>query len=263
MVHGGVNISKKVKRRMKIGYEVFITVLAVVAVTMSFLDLTERIDIADSKNLIILENSILLIFFIDYSVGLYLAQDKKIYIKKHIFSLIAIIPFNSFFRAFRVVRTLRVLMLYEVLQVFKFLRVLAFSRKVKHDINNFLRTSGFIYIILVSIAAIFFSAGAIYYAEPDIKSFDDALWWSVVTATTLGYGDITPQTHLGRIIASLLMFAGITFAGIYTGLITMYFINKKRKLNSLEDGKIDISHLSEKEVSEVKKYIEFIVSKRK
>lgn len=236
--------------------------MAVIAVTLVFLDLTGRISIADSRDLIIIENSILFIFFLDYILGLYLTENKKKYIKVHMLNLIAIIPINSIFRAFPVFRTLRVLLLYEVIQVFKILRIVAFGRKVKYDINNFLKTSGFLYIILVSIAAIFFSSAAIYYAEPSIKSFEDALWWSIVTATTLGYGDITPYTLLGRIIAALLMFSGITFVGIYTGLITMYFINNK-KINSLKDGRIDISHLDEKEVHEVLKYIDSIVSKRK
>lgn len=250
------------KQRIKIGYEIFIAILAVIAVTMVFLDLTGRISIADSRDLIIIENSILFIFFLDYILGLYLADDKKKYIKIHILNLIAIIPINSIFRAFPVLRTLRVLLLYEVVQVFKILRIVAFGRKVKYDINTFLKTSGFLYIILVSTAAIFFSSAAIYYAEPHIKSFEDALWWSIVTATTLGYGDITPHTMLGRGIAALLMFSGITFVGIYTGLITMYFINNK-KGNTLKDGRIDLSHLTEKEVDEVLKYIDFVISKRK
>jgi voltage-gated potassium channel len=59
-----------------------------------------------------------------------------------------------------------------------------------------------------------------YWAEPNFQSFGDALWWSIVTTTTVGYGDLYPETTIGRIIASILIFVGIELIGLVMGMVT-------------------------------------------
>ncbi len=56
------------------------------------------------------------------------------------------------------------------------------------------------------------------------------LWWSIVTATTVGYGDISPSTGLGRLIALILMATGIGLLGMITGSIATYFIKPETEL---------------------------------
>ncbi len=80
--------------------------------------------------------------------------------------------------------------------------------------------STLIQLALISLVAIFSGAIAVYIVEvPDprspIKSFGDALWWAISTATTVGYGDVVPVTALGRLVASLLMVVGIGSLGIF------------------------------------------------
>lgn len=58
-------------------------------------------------------------------------------------------------------------------------------------------------------------------------SYGNALWWSFVTITTVGYGDISPSTTFGRILASILMLVGIGFLSMLTGTISTFFLNKK------------------------------------
>lgn len=64
---------------------------------------------------------------------------------------------------------------------------------------------------------------AIREVEPALGSFADALWWSVVTATTVGYGDLSPASGVGRLIAVGLMLVGIGTIGMVTGSIATYF----------------------------------------
>lgn len=71
-------------------------------------------------------------------------------------------------------------------------------------------------------AIVSFFAITIYFVEkdvnPKINSLIDAFWWSFATTTTVGYGDITPITDLGKIIGMLLMLIGVAIFGIYTAL---------------------------------------------
>lgn len=251
-------------KHIRIAYEMFNVILVLIAVTFAFLDLIGKISIIESSKLLIIENSILAIFTIDYITRLYLSQNRKSYIKNHVFDLIAIIPFSSLFRTFKFVSIIRFFQMSEMVQVIKLLRLFAFLNKLRWKMSVFLKTNGFIYIILVTVATIFLGAVGIFYAEHNhsVNDFEDALWWSIVTATTVGYGDIAPVTSLGRIIACILMALGTTFMGIYIGTITTYFINKKKEPVSFETNKIDVSHLKNDEIEEVIKYIDYIVNKR-
>jgi voltage-gated potassium channel len=74
---------------------------------------------------------------------------------------------------------------------------------------------------------------AIYGAEhghnKSIESIGDAFWWSIVTATTVGYGDISPTTTEGRLIAIVLMLVGIGFISIFTATIASFFFDQNKE----------------------------------
>ena len=61
-------------------------------------------------------------------------------------------------------------------------------------------------------------------ANANIKTPSDALWWSVVTVTTVGYGDKYPVTDAGRVVAAILMTAGVGLFGTFTGFIASMFV---------------------------------------
>ena len=90
----------------------------------------------------------------------------------------------------------------------------------------------FHYTVLVAIAVVFMGALGMFLFERgenrSIGSFGDALWWAVVTATTVGYGDVSPVTLEGRAIAVVLMFTGIGIIGVFTATVaTMFFAEEK------------------------------------
>ncbi|MEU6080151.1 potassium channel family protein [Streptomyces sp. NPDC047108] len=62
--------------------------------------------------------------------------------------------------------------------------------------------------------------------DANITSFPKAVWWSIETATTVGYGDLYPVTAWGRVIAAVLMLAGITTFGMVTAAIATWFVGK-------------------------------------
>ena len=79
-----------------------------------------------------------------------------------------------------------------------------------------------ILIALVSFICIF---GYLFYVtEPQIETFGDGIWWALVTITTVGYGDITPLTTTGRIVAAGLMFIGLGLIATVTAIVSAKFI---------------------------------------
>jgi voltage-gated potassium channel len=83
---------------------------------------------------------------------------------------------------------------------------------------------------------VIFSALAILQVETDpnsnIKTAEDAIWWSYVTVTTVGYGDKFPVTTEGRIIASVLMTAGVGLFGTFTAFVSSWFLAEKKEEES-------------------------------
>jgi voltage-gated potassium channel len=57
-----------------------------------------------------------------------------------------------------------------------------------------------------------------------INSFGKALWWSITTVTTVGYGDVYPLTNTGRVIAVLLMIGGVSLVGVVTAALASWII---------------------------------------
>ena len=73
----------------------------------------------------------------------------------------------------------------------------------------------------------FVGASVAYYAEhptnPEYKTYGDSLWWAIVTLTTVGYGDIVPETAAGRWAAVFIMVTGVAVLGLLAGTLASFF----------------------------------------
>lgn len=68
-------------------------------------------------------------------------------------------------------------------------------------------------------------------AEQEIRSIPEALWWAIVTMTTVGYGDYTPHGALGRVLAVIIIFAGITLMAVLSGTIASRLVARRLRAN--------------------------------
>ncbi len=92
----------------------------------------------------------------------------------------------------------------------------------------FLKRENIHKILIVLLLLIVVSSVGLAYFEPDIH-YKDALWWSFVTVTTVGYGDISPTTLGGRVIGVAIMLIGIGILGMFTATIASIFVENKIK----------------------------------
>lgn len=101
------------------------------------------------------------------------------------------------------------------------------SRIVKRFRDDRLSRIFAIFLILIIIAGISTELIEKSSGNPVYQTIGDGLWWTFVTMTTVGYGDKTPVTTAGRLLAIVIMFSGISFTALFTALVASYFVEKR------------------------------------
>lgn len=209
---------KTQKERLSAGYDIIFSIIALVAVYLAIYDIA--IGCTHIQHYIDIMINIL--FIIDYGIRLLLVKDKKNFFRSNIFDLIAIIPFNSLFKVFRVFK------IFKILRLLKIVKVTAYFARLYKHVKLFFEINGLKYMVIATVICVIFGGIAIHFAEG--MSITDGLWWSFVTATTVGYGDISPTTIPGRIVATILMIVGIGLIGSLTSTITALFFQRTEQV---------------------------------
>ena len=183
-----------------------------------------------SRVLDMLDNGICFFFLGEFCIRFYKAENKLRYMRWGWIDLLSSIPTVDFLRAGRTLRLIRLL------------RVLRAFRSTRHLVKHVFRkktTGAFTTVSVIAILMVIFSAIAILQVEDDpnsnIKTAEDAIWWSYVTITTVGYGDKFPVTTEGRIIAAFLMTTGVGLFGTFTGFLASWFMAEKKNEGETEN----------------------------
>jgi voltage-gated potassium channel len=154
-----------------------------------------------------------LVFLLDYGVRLWAARDRRLYFTKHLLDLVIVaLP------ALRPLRLLRLVVLFRVL-----------NRKAAASLQGrvplYVSMSAATLVVCAALAVLDAERGA---PGSNIKSFGNALWWAIVTVTTVGYGDHFPVTVQGRFVAGGLMIGGVALIGVVTASFAAWFIDRVR-----------------------------------
>jgi len=180
------------------------------------------------------DDLICVFFFVEFVVNYRKAENKLEFMKWGWIDLIASIPMIDPLRAGRIFRLIRLI------------RIIKAFKSVKQLLDQLLvnKTRGAFYsFMILSILVMIFSAVGILVVEVDprsnIKSAEDAIWWTFTTITTVGYGDIYPVTTAGRFMGMLLMTFGVGLFGAYTAYIASLFIGEQNREKKSEEKKIE------------------------
>jgi voltage-gated potassium channel len=169
------------------------------------------------------------LFAVDYGVRFGLAPDRPRFVRTHVFDLAVVaLPFLRPLRALRALRGLGELRAVRLLQAS---RLAAFVGTGFGHAREIIRRRGLHYVAGLVIAIMFVAAGLEVAFEAhakgsNIHSYGDALWWAVVTVTSVGYGDQYPVTIAGRAVAVVLMITGIALFGVVAASIASYFVEQ-------------------------------------
>jgi voltage-gated potassium channel len=93
-------------------------------------------------------------------------------------------------------------------------------------------------VAFVALSLAFVAAVLERLVDPAMGDFADALWWAIVTVTTVGYGDVIPTSSGGRVIASFLMVAGVSAIPITTSLVVSVFVSRAQSQQRARDAEM-------------------------
>lgn len=199
---------------------------------------------SDNIILNIIDKITVTVFIIDYILRLITAKQKlNKGVKSYIFYpfqpmaiidllsiLPSLIPINAGFkvlRLFRIVRTFK---------VFRSFKIFRYSKNVARLVEVLKKQSKSLLAVLsMAIFYVLFTALVMFNIEPDtFGNFFDAIYWAAISLTSVGYGDITPISDIGRLFTMLSAFVGVAIIALPSGIVTAGYLdvlNKEKNIN--------------------------------
>lgn len=198
-------------------------ILASVAAVM--LDSVQTIHAQYSHWLYLAEWGFTVIFTVEYLLRLWISERPARYARSFygIVDLLSIVPtyLSLLVPGAHYLLTLRIL---RVLRIFRVMKLLSFVSEANFLIDALVRARRKVVVFLLTVLVVMISFGSLMYViegpEHGFTSIPVSIYWAIVTVTTVGYGDISPETPLGRAIASLAMITGYAIIAVPTGIVT-------------------------------------------
>jgi voltage-gated potassium channel len=123
-----------------------------------------------------------------------------------------------------------------LLRLLRFVRLALFAGRAVVTARALFRPSGVRYIAALVVVFVVLAGAAVAWVDANTEGVDsiwDGLWWALATVTTVGYGDVVPETAGGRALAAVVMVVGITFFSILTAAIAATFVKQDEKPDEL------------------------------
>ena len=202
------------------GYQLFMLVLCLFALGALAAQTAIRLEPQTRGILAYADYAVCAVFLVDFVISLWRAPDRRRYLVTWGWlDLLSSIPTIDVARWGRAARILRV---FRVLRGLRATRLLASLVLRKRAQNAALAVSlvALLLVVFCSIAVLHFEAEG----DSNIKTAEDAIWWAFATITTVGYGDRYPVTSEGRLVAAVLMCAGVGLFGTFSGFLAAWFI---------------------------------------
>ncbi len=217
-------------------FDVLLVILILFSVLLVMMESVNAIDVKYHNILLKLEWAVTLFFTVEYIARVACIEKPKKYIFSFygIIDLLATIPlYLSYILAgsqvLLALRAFRLLRIFRILKLVSFLGEASVLKQAIKDSRN--KILVFIYFVLILCVIM----GTLMYLiednESGFTSIPRSIYWTIVTLTTVGYGDIAPQTPLGQLLASVIMIMGYGIIAVPTGIVTVAFNKSKKEIS--------------------------------
>jgi len=221
-------------------FDVVLLVVIVYSVVIVMLESIPRFDSKYHDFLNISEWLVTILFTIEYILRIICIKHPK----KYIFSFFGVIDFLStipkylsfFIGGSQYITAFRALRLLRVFRILKLVRFIGESNNLLRALKAS-RTKIFVFVFFVLIVSVLL--GTIMYLvegpEHGFNSIPHSVYWTIVTLTTVGYGDISPETGLGQIIATIIMIVGYGIIAVPTGIVSAEYVTERTRKKKKND----------------------------
>lgn len=201
-------------------YLLFILLFSILALVMLALDTIFALDPNTRVILNYVDSIVCVVFFADFLLVLLSSEKKlKYFITWGWLDLATCVPGINIFRWGRIARILRVFRVLRGLRIARIATPLLLEKRGQ----SAAMCIGLLFMIVITLSSI----SVLHFekqTKSSIKTPADAIWWSFVTATTVGYGDLYPVTPEGKVVAVILMISGFALFGVFSGLAAAWFL---------------------------------------
>ena len=206
-------------------FDIALLVLIVTSIIVVMLDSISKWHVAYGRLFFILEWSFTAVFTAEYLLRLICIKKPWLYIFSFLglIDLLAIVPsyLSIVFAGAQSLLVLRALRLLRIFRIFKLSHFLSEMQFLGGAIKGSMRKISIFMLVVITLVIIMGSV--MYLVEKDQNGFNsipDSIYWAIVTITTVGYGDISPVTPAGKLIASIIMLMGYGIIAVPTGIVT-------------------------------------------
>ena len=220
------------------GFDLLLIISILLSVIVVLLDSVEYYNNLYGEILYIIEWFFTLLFTIEYFLRIYCIGKPVLYIKSFfgVIDFLSIIPtyISIFLPQSRYLSVIRIL---RVLRIFRILKLILYIGEANLLVKAIYASRRKIIVFFCLILTLVTILGSMMYLiEGESNGFTSiprSIYWAIVTITTVGYGDISPRTELGQVLASLSMILGYATIAIPTGIISAEYTTMKQKTNNI------------------------------
>jgi len=215
-------------------FDIALIVLIISSVVVIILESVQELRDQFASILYPLEWFFTIVFTIEYLLRLWTVPNKRKYVLSFfgIIDLLAVLP--SYIALISTgASSLMVIRSFRLLRIFRILKLSRYIGEGQNLATALIASRFKIIIFLLTVLTTVVIMGTIMYLvegpEHGFTSIPRSIYWSIVTMTTVGYGDIAPQTDLGQFLASILMILGYGVIAVPTGIVSSEMINLKSR----------------------------------
>lgn len=224
-------------------FDILLLWLILASVILTMLDSIASFHQEYTATLLFIEWSFTILFTLEYLLRIWISRSPLNYILSF-WGIIDLLAFSPTYigMLFTDIHFLLIIRILRLLRIFRILKLTRYTHEARLLINALKGSSKKIIVFFAAVTTIVVIMGTLMYVVEGetngFKSIPESIYWAVVTITTVGYGDITPQTFIGKLLSSLSMMMGYAIIAIPTGIMTVEII----KTSKTQDIKMHCPH---------------------
>ncbi len=217
-------------------FDLTVMIAIVISLVVAFVESMPSVAGLYKDILTVLEYALTFFFTVEYLLRIYCSPVKREYVLSFfgIIDLLATLPLYLSFllpstKYMFILRAFRLIRIFRVLKLFAFINEgYLLLESIKRSMNKILVYFLFVIVLVTIIGTLMYMLEG---QQPDTQFTDipTSIYWAIVTMTTVGYGDITPVTVVGRLLSALVMILGYTIIAVPTGIVSATMINETKR----------------------------------